>query len=78
MQCTELMDINVIFVFPHTTCGTLELAVTFPSFFRNSSSSCMDILLLVAGMLYDVVVLDAAFADISDLSLAFCCRNFKV
>lgn len=31
------------------TRGALELAVTLPSFFRSSSSSCIDILELVGG-----------------------------
>lgn len=61
-----------------STCGTLELAVTLPSFLRSSSSSCMDIFVLVWGMLKVELVAAEAFADISVLSLAFCCRYCNV
>lgn len=60
------------------TCCTVGPVATLPSCFLSSSSSCMEILEAVAGALKLGVLLAAAAAASSALSLAFCCKYCRV
>ena len=61
-----------------STCWRVEPVATLPSCFLSSSSSCMEILEAVAGPLKPLVLLPAALAASSALSLAFCCKYCRV
>ena len=60
------------------TCCHVGPVAMLPSCFLSSSSSCMEILEAVAGVPKLAVLLAAALAASSALSLAFCCRYCRV